>query len=129
MITEDYVSFEVAKLLEDKGFDEYSRGSYDGLMKFHEREKSHNLELPPNTEVIAPTLQMTMKWLREVHNIHIIAEPCFKEGIEAELDFNRWFWTIFIESGEYKPIRQINEFPTYEKACEAAIKYCLENLI
>jgi hypothetical protein len=70
-----------------------------------------------------------MKWLREVHGSHIIAEPCLGEGNEPNLSFNRWFWTILKEDGEYKPIRRIDEFKTYELAVEAAIKYCLEHLI
>lgn len=130
VITEDYVSFETAKLLEEKGFDELTIGTYnkDGKLVF--------LFLTPNnwnskfgTPICAPTLQMTMKWLRVVHKIHIIAEPCFGEENESNLSFNKWFWTILKEEGEYKPIRKIDEFSTYEQACETAIKYCLENLI
>ena len=70
-----------------------------------------------------------MRWLREVHKVHIIVEPGLGKGNKPNLSFNRWFWAILKEEGEYKPIRQIDEFPTYEQACEAAIKYCLEHLI
>ena len=144
MINEDYVSFEVAKLLKDKGFNEYCFCiNYPLLGGIH-----HSIILPNllNNSMIPfidkykfcrykedfitiPTLQMAMKWLRGVHKVHIIAEPCLGEGNESNLSFNRWFWTILKEEGEYKPIRKIDEFPTYEQACEAAIKYCLENLI
>ncbi len=58
MITEDYVSFETAKLLKEKGFDDECQKYYYELLKEH-----------PQT------------------------------------------------------------FSIYEEACEAAIKYCLENLI
>ena len=144
MITEDYVSFEVARLLKDKGFDEHCFCINYPLPE----GGHHNIILPnllnnsiiPFTDeykfcrykedfITIPTLQIAMKWLREVHKVHIIAEPCLGEGSEPNLSFNRWFWTILKEEGEYKPIRKIDEFSTYEQACEAAIKYCLENLI
>ncbi len=72
---------------------------------------------------------MACKWLREVYKIHIIAEPCLGEGEEENLCFKRWFWTILKEEGEYKPIRRIDEYESYELAIATAIKYCLENLI
>jgi hypothetical protein len=115
MITEEYVSDETFKLLKEKRFD-------DSCCRFVvESDETYHRG--------APTLQMAMKWLREVHNIHIIAEPCLGEGNEPNLSFNRWFWTILKEEGEYKPIRKIDEFTTYEQACEAAINFCLEKLI
>ena len=111
MIKEAFVSEQTKKLLEEKGF------PFASLNRNGKRNGNWC------------TQQMAMRWLREVHNIHIIAEPCLGEGNEPNLSFNRWFWTILKEEGEYKPIRKIDEFPTYEEACEAAIKYCIENLI
>lgn len=127
MIKEEYVSFEIAKLLKYKGFDQNCATYYlDGQVWRH----YHGEVIPKDKQIYAaPTQSMAMKWFREVHNIHIIAEPCLGEGNEPNLSFNRWFWTILKEEGEYKPIRRIDEFPTYEKACEAAIKHCLEHLI
>lgn len=136
MITEDYVSFEIAKLLKDKGFDEstsmvyMSYGDLCKLKRYYNIRNSNYNDITKNYfEYTAPTLQMAMKWLREIHKVHIIAEPCLGEGYDSNLYFNRWFYTILTECGEYKPIRKIDEFPTYEKACENAIKYCLKNLI
>ena len=65
MITEDYVSFETAKLLKEKGFEERIRSWYDNNGVFHEEgcRMSNSDCLPPT--VMAPTLQMVMKWLRE----------------------------------------------------------------
>ena len=134
-ISEDYVSFETAKLLKEKGFDVYGDGSFGSEIKIwmeyspFGKIRDISSSRPSIKGYPAPTLQMAMKWLREVHNIHIIAEPCLGEGNEPNLSFNRWFWTILKEEGEYKPIRKIDEFTNYEQACEAAIKYCLENLI
>ena len=135
-ITEDYVSFETAKLLKEKGFDESTSmvympyGDLCKLDRYDSIRNSNYNDITKNYfEYTAPTLQMAMKWLREVHKMHIIAEPCLGEENEPNLSFNRWFWTILKEDGEYKPIRQIDEFSTYEQASEAAIKYCIEHLI
>ena len=147
-ITEDYVSFETAKLLKEKGFPQ----EYDiyHSMVYNEEDYEDEYEVQrmvletklvkagtlssypvgvPEPKCYCCTLQMAMKWLREVHKLHIIAEPCLGEGNEPNLSFNRWFWTILKEEGEYKPIRNIDEFSTYEQACEEAILYCLKNLI
>ena len=105
MITEDYVSFEVAKLLKEKGFDsDECEVHYDSY----------------NHQEYEITLQMAMKWLREVHKIHI------------EIGYNVGYFPVCIstktnETIPYKPM-QGKDF-TYEQACEVAIKYCLENLI
>lgn len=129
MIKEEYVSFEVARLLKDKGFDEPTIGTYNIGSKNPILVERPIRAIHCEAIISAPTQAMAMMWLREVHKVHIIAEPCLGEGSEPNLSFNRWFWTILTECGEYKPIRKIDEFPTYEQACEDAIKYCLENLI
>lgn len=109
---EDYCSFEVAKLLKEKGFKcgaTYSKGfvkdgdGFVGGLVRHEDKITH---------------QMAMKWLRERHNLHIevIYNPYYKEYkacmCGAIGDYN---YTEF--------------YSTYEEAVEAALKYSLENLI
>lgn len=127
-LQEDYVSFETAKLLKEKGFDEGCRAFYVkskecGIELFHAKEPyNYNNNVHPCTS--APTLQMVMKWLREVHNLFI--------GINTVIGSDKnWGYEVFIQKQEV-PIPskiQWDWFNTYEEACEAAIKYCLENLI
>jgi len=125
MITEDYVSFETAKLLKEKGFNEPTTKSYytegfENPMKF-----SHDLFpcIRPD-EFLCPTHQMAMKWLREVHKlyINIWADPKDAENNDFDIIFRAQVYYGCSNYGTY-------EFSTYEQACEAAIKYCLENLI
>lgn len=73
MTTEDYVSFETAKLLKEKGFDErvksyYAESGLEGYMFALKATKNTELD---NGFISRPTLQMAMKWLREAHNLHI----------------------------------------------------------
>jgi hypothetical protein len=130
MIKEQYVSFEVAKLLKEKGFKEETHGNYylggkfDG--KFEESSKV-NWNKFFKTPIAAPTQQMVMRWLREVHNIHISITFGWVSGYNAQVD-----WAEESEKGNDKPaccVWRTDMNTTYEVAVEAAIKYCLEEIV
>lgn len=135
MITEDYVSFETAKLLKEKGFDEPCGCFYDtendDVSIVNEWMDISNSELEgiEFARYSAPTLQMTMKWLREVHKIHISVEMGFDVDNHQYYFFAPSVCRFSDKSGEYENPFGEKEFNTCEEACEAAIKYCLENLI
>ena len=152
MIQEDYVSFEVAKLLKEKGFDEltdlvwyeHPPVCYHGkpIMDYFYggREKGTGIEVHfkfKNSDIIAeyhsgvysaPTLQMAMKWLREVHGLAIIIKPNWHEGDMRNPCF-WWYeiWGLITTERDYS-CEGLGR-GTYEKAAEEAIRYCLENLI
>ena len=114
MIKEDYVSFEVAKLLEEKGFNEPCYTCYLNKELSHYDYLSTNFELIDNA-FSAPTLQMACKWLREVHNIYIWVQPnSCKEGLHDAHVKDTWAGI---------------GYKSYEEAVEVALKYCLEHLI
>ena len=127
MITEDYVSFEIAKLLKEKGFDEPVQYFY----KFDSKELYRGTVFT-NTEIgdkfyNAPTLQMAIKWLREVHNLCL--EP-YRTACGYLCDIARVPSGTELYQQDYEGDDEASgQFTTYEKSCEAAIKYCLENLI
>ena len=146
MITEDYVSFETAKLLKDKGFDwlespfysEQDRDEWRKNNSYTVPNEEYNPELPFDSEtltLVAPhvSIQMAMKWLRKVHNLHIITLPyapfdrySYHPGFEADMVYIVQLFRGII------PIDEIGRSVirlTPEEACEAGIKYCLENLI
>jgi len=108
MITEDYVSFEIEKLLIEKGFD------------VDDCEVHYN---PLDHTQYEITLQMAMKWLREKHNINIDIVPIWNKI--------RWEYQIIIITPQTaaKPYIHKTIYIKREQACEVAIKYCLENLI
>ncbi len=130
-ITEDYCSFEIAKLLKEKGFDEDCWCWYeeDGYL----RESNDDFGVQSNSDHVvdddefscsAPTIQMAMKWLRE-KGIYIT----IVYGDYPSL--NKVFYTPQIDSleGFDLPIDFYKEYDKYEEAEEAGIKYALENLI
>ena len=109
-ITEDYVSDEIFKLLKEKGFD-------DSCCRFVvESDETYHRG--------APTLQMAMKWLREIHDID------FDINTTGSRHVRRYHLAIWENKDEEMvTINPIGYFNKWEQACEAAIKYCLEHLI
>ena len=129
MLTEDYVSYETAKLLKEKGFDEIKCNTcYKWNGNFCNNRRSMS---GIDNEICyqAPTLQMAMKWLREVHHLHISIEMGF------DVDNHQYFFFVpsvckfSSKTGEYQTPFGETEFDTYEEAVESVIKYCLEKLI
>ena len=121
MIKEAYVSFEVAKLLKDKGFDIPCSGRYSVRSKEFHLDCTKMCNNGGLFECAAPTHQMAMKWLREVHNIDIFPWKIGK-GIYSCAIFN---------SNTGQDLSSNKDFPSekYEETVEVAIKYCLENII
>ncbi len=121
MITEDYCSYEVAKLLKENGFDE-------GCDKFYpinggevEELTLDELNYHRSKFIKAPTHQMAMKWLRDIYSISI--EPyCYEYGWYCGFSQLPKGITIYTS-------QESKEYGTYEESVEAALKYSLENLI
>lgn len=68
---EQLVSLEVAKLLKDKGFDEYCEDAVNYISGNLSKTRFRvNSELP-NVYCSMPTQSIAAKWLREKHNLHI----------------------------------------------------------
>ena len=120
MITEDYVSFEIAKLLKEKGFDEVCF-RYAESKEIYESGDWYVGNVTGGC-IGVPTLQMAMKWLRETFEIHC--------QIDCPIAASNWMYGIRdLNKDEWVTLRNMGDYDTYEEACETAIKYCLENLI
>lgn len=132
MIQEAYCSFEIAKLLKEKGFHQTKiLGQFTTLfvykinpdsngehkLYFQDSERIYNKD----KYIAAPTHQLAMRWLREVKDVHIAILHNY--GMTPSYWFN---WSTGDKSGFYDS----DEFyMTYEEATEAALKYALEVLI
>jgi hypothetical protein len=129
IITEDYVSFEVAKLLKEKGFDynaEYkSYYTLGGKIVYFE-DNPQDINIAPRV-----TLQMAMKWLREVHKLHIDILPNPIEFKDKVIQDGWGCEVTHLSNLTYECNYRFSQkkYKTYEEASESAIKYCLENLI
>ena len=146
-IEEDYCSYEVSKLLKEKGFNEICSHEWGVpdidkgyvLQKFN----IYNGQIK-NSELIddayaAPTHQMACKWLRENHKllISVDATPIYgkMKDDKGRNTCGILYWN-YIASGEwtnekYNPIQKAFALSgeTYEEAVEAACIYVLKNLI
>lgn len=139
------VNFEIAKLLKEKGFNEYSNYGYGIAIRHNGRDISFDEEcelknLGRENEIeyvdggqlyqiwcnneeemgglyACPTQYTVMRWLREVHKIHISPMPYYCE------DGQMWLSNIYLieqyQLTDLKLISMVNE--TYEEAVEKAI--------
>ena len=134
---EDFVNLETAKLLKEKGFNWQCRNFYreENGEWFKRTTYEHNYF---NTDVprwencyACPTLQMALKWIREEKHFYIqIMLDSLACG--GHLGYYIVIQDINSDFEEVSPAVNDNDdvfFSTHEAATEAAIKYCLENLV
>ena len=118
------INFETAKLAKEKGFPQepnrltipyYNyKGEFKGdvtdfLRKYLKKEDTSNVE-----SVSAPTQSLLAKWLREKHNIHLIAYK--------NINIDGYDWCYITTDG----ITNINSYKTYEEALEAGLQEALK---
>ena len=127
MITEDYISFETAKLLKEKGFDERIDACYAVFCEYEDDIRVLNLNPRRNAQTLKDgrypfvTQQLVLKWLREIHHLFISID-WYSDGCEASIyNTETMSWEIRMLGSNCKY--------SYEETIEAAIKYTLENLI
>lgn len=126
MIKESLIDYETALLLNRHSF----AGEYH--YEFHlsgtclvSKEKGaiySDIALP------APSISLVMKWLRDVHNYYI--QVMLDNWVGAHCGY----YVIIMKTDSDFGLQLYDEeeqvfYETPEKACEAALKYCLENLI
>lgn len=121
------VSFELAKLLKEKGFDKTVNNAY---LFNSERANVPNGEFSNKGEkyISAPTIAEVVMWLYEKHLIWIsvdISGAFAKNTLEGEL-----YYKIIKNNREVQPGFLMQDFynsPT--EAYEAAIMFCLKQII
>jgi hypothetical protein len=131
MIKEAYVSFETAKLLKEKGFDEgcsfVVNAISKGVMPVSWPTTNSDIEDEKASLIALPTLQMAMAWLREVHNMYYEIHLLLGEKAEEYAGLQLGIYQLN-SSGAYVWKDWIYA-DTYIELYENYIKYCLENLI
>lgn len=127
---EDYVSFDAAKMLKNKGFDEFCRYTYMENENSVGITNTTNSKLPEGVYSM-PTLYQAQKWLREKHNCYVqITYEAYKTGV------NNLVQVLFYEpndndcwSNKSTGVYGDNaEFDTYEDALNFGILEALKRI-
>lgn len=146
-ILDDYVSFDLAKLLKEKGFNEKCQKVYlyDGALidapNFMEGESfvdnddiehvarynDWNTQLHGTYAFLCPTINVARKWLKIVHKIGIFPCTYIFSNADGSEEYHP-YGTAIVDLKTYNLITE-EIFPkeTEEDAVEAAIKYYLLN--
>lgn len=113
----DFVSFEVAKLLRENGFNEPCYSAYDleGNVGYNNYEMCYNTEY--DWAFSRPTLYEAQKWLRESKNLNIMVD--FDESI-------LWWYSIRKCKYNCTLITGDRMFNSYEEALNTGILEALK---
>ena len=145
---EDFVTFEIAKKLKEKGFDcKYPFAMYDEDGDFYplftscdEDEDSNCIFgkrmyygyddfIGDKDAVIAPTISQVLKWLREDKKIHICID-IYDDGWFFDIaSFYKEDTGVYEIKLPYKSSKVTPDYDSFEQAALAGIEYVLNNLI
>ena len=120
---EQLVTYEVAKLAKEKGFNEktdkfYPIGDTEGVAIEHCDGPDYFNKYPYT--IAAPTQSLLQRWLREVKHIEVI--PIGEEYVGGP-----YFGDVYSKRGFES--RNNQKHPTYELALEDGLKFALEKLV
>ena len=130
---EDFVTFEIAKKLKEKGFslektEIYGNFDSDGL--FHPQLYFNYIETMDCDEIIAPTISQVLKWLRKEKKISIeVSIHCSLKWMCGIYEFSDGIadFTQYDNNGIDDTVYMLYE--SYEQAVLSGIEYSLDNLI
>lgn len=122
---EDFVTFEIAKKLKEKGFPQVTFGNYN-MQSACYIEDGRFYENGCITEVsrayTAPTISQVLKWLRKEKKLHVHPELAYFSKVGL--------WEVYIVNiNDYVQCSTNKEYSSYEEAALAGIEYVLDNLI
>ena len=118
MVTEQYVSFETAKLLKEKGFDAPVYRFYDdeGVVcekHIESQSKCKSWTFP------CPTQQMALRWLRERWDVYVEISIDYPQGFRDNKHRHIFRYTVY--NGNVDCMFERDGFATYEDAAENVI--------
>ena len=132
----EVVSFEIAKKLKEKGFDEVCYNYYEPLKHCLNQIKTPwtNKEGESYGVITAPTISQVLKWLREEKEIFIRVSLSYDYSTDADGEqVDRWTFWLFevfsVGSGSLIYTEGISEYDSYELAALAGMEDVIDNLI
>ena len=132
---ECYVSFEVAKLLKKAGFDweckkiHFKTGwkGNDDVWELEDNNKKTKLVLELDYCLLAPTLEVVQRWLREVKNCYVGVEV-FVHNLDKNNIYYTYNWIVYLDGDRYSG-SDIDTTRYYEVVQETSIKKALELIL
>ena len=126
-MNEDFVTYELAVKLKEKGFDAPCYGYYHrdgGNDSFELCGDRDFLNSKNKHRIAAPTIPQVLKWLREEQKLHV--EVMFIRPLH-----NRVKYYITDTDGSRGDFMDVSDehYETWEQATLAGIEYVLDNLI
>ena len=122
----EFVTFEIAKKLKEKGFREKCMWHYyDDTKDIYKSSSPQCYNYGGNTSD-APTISQVLKWLRDEKDIFI------EITVDVNDKFNYYFGIYKKGNDTWEYIGQndtYDYFEMYEEAALAGVKYTLDNLI
>ena len=129
----DFVTFDIAKKLKERGFklacighyegDRFEYNTYDGYginISYIARSYNDDDRFVEYTDV--PVICQVLKWLREKKNIEVVASFSYSNRV--------WGYQVGdMTLSEDSILAYDYSFPTYEEAALAGIEYVINNLI
>lgn len=115
-----YVTFETAKLAQQKGFDWPCSQIYNTLGDLWQSHyaTARNSNRESGMKCTAPTQPILQKWLREVFQLHV----------EIYANGSGWGWILTRVAGSGTVLKEIEDFTfleSYEKALEDGLQIAL----
>lgn len=120
---EEFVTYEIAVKLKEKGFTKPCRFYYSGSSVFpNQRFQLLSRNTTDDNSLDAPTISQVLKWLREEKCLHIEIQYIFSEETIWEFEV--------VRIGSYERWWNGSEsLDSYEQAAIAGVEYVLNNLI
>lgn len=121
------IEYSTAKLAKEKGFNEECYFTYAKMSKEYCIFKS---EYPiTNSEIdkyiySAPTQSLLQRWLREIHDIHIITKPYIESLGKKEI--TGYYIPTICTSSLDEHIEFYDNYSTYEEALEMGLQEALK---
>lgn len=120
-IKEDLTSFELSKLLKEKGWTRRTQMVWLSLDDYQDRRSLDLRLVLTNNEYNSPELSLVVKWLELNHKIYV------ESFVDDDQTFG-YYVTRFTSEGRLSsPIKR--HFTTRQEATEEGIKYVLNHLL
>ena len=122
----DFVSFEIAKKLKDKGFPQVKENTiamYDEDGEWYSMAETigeaYSFEDFDEHDCVCPAISQVLKWLREEKKIYV----------SVEVEREDWFEYKIVQTIKNTRCTGTRVYETYTEAILAGIEYVLVNLI